>query len=381
MNVHLVVHGLAVGGTERMVAGLARHLDARGHGVLISCLGELGSIGEDLRQEGFAVILHERRAGFDASLALRLAHVTRENVATIVHAHQRTALHYCLLAGLRHRVPILYSEHGPLFDQHPGPRARALRWCLRWRLAGVTAVSRSLARELTTHEGLSRFQAEWIPNSVDVERFSSALHQRRNETRRRLGLDAHQPVVGAVGRLSPVKNLGLLLHAVQRLRTTRADLAVVIVGEGTERNALGALAEQLGLQDCVRFLGAQRAVEEILPAFDVLALTSRSEGIPLCVLEAMAARVPVVATDVGGVRDAMGTDAGTVVAGRPPEIGGHPGPAASAYVDTFAQALDGILADQVAAKAITERAFEQVQRFDEEHVCREYEQALRRYSR
>jgi glycosyltransferase involved in cell wall biosynthesis len=118
-----------------------------------------------------------------------------------------------------------------------------------------------------------------------------------------LGIPADAPVIGTVCNLRPQKALDVMLSAVASLRPKLPDCRLLIVGDGVEREGLEALAEQLGLADAVTFLGQRDDIPDVLAAFDLFALSSDFEGMPLAVIEAMGAGLPVAATRVGGIPD------------------------------------------------------------------------------
>ena len=124
-------------------------------------------------------------------------------------------------------------------------------------------------------------------------------------------------LVGTVGRLNPVKDQSTLLRAFSRVHGGMADTALVLVGDGTLREALEAEAVALGIADAVRFLGDRGDVDVLLPGFDVFVLSSRSEGYSMALLEACAAGLPIIATDVGGNREIVrdGVNGRVVAAG------------------------------------------------------------------
>ncbi len=358
MKVLLLIHGMGLGGSESMVAALARYLIGRGDAVEIGCLGVLGRLGAELRAAGMPIVVHARRAGFDATLPLRLAQRIRVEQFDVVHAHQRTALFYGLLAGLLHRAPLVYTEHGPVV----GPirwRQRVFNRALGWRARRVTAVSQDLARQLVEREGLRSAKVEVIHNAVDVERFASGARAGREAARARLGLPAAAAIIGSVGRLDAVKNYALLMRAVCLL----PEHWLVLVGDGPEQEALTAQAQQLGIAARVRFLGMRRDVEDVLPALDVFCLSSVSEGIPLSMLEAMAARVPVVATRAGGIPEAVRHEReALLVDGVPADL---------------AAALARVLSDGALRRALTDGAVARVaSEFGVDAVCRRYAEVL-----
>jgi glycosyltransferase involved in cell wall biosynthesis len=137
-------------------------------------------------------------------------------------------------------------------------------------------------------------------NALDFGRFENRSAGERGEVRSGLGIPPDAFVAGTVGRLAPQKGLDVLLAAAQRVLAQRGDAWFVIVGSGELAGALRAQAGELGIAGRVVFTGARQDVERLLPAFDLFVSSSLWEGLPTAILEAMAARVPVVATRVSG---------------------------------------------------------------------------------
>jgi len=188
------------------------------------------------------------------------------------------------------RLPHVHIEDG--FGREERARQLPRRVFTRrlfLRRATVVLPSRTLERIATTVWRLPRAHVRYLPNGIDLARFAAALEPA-----------ADGPVIGTVAALRAEKNLARLLHAFSLLRRDRAA-RLVIVGDGPERPALEALAGALGIADAVRFAGHMAAPERAYRGFDLFALTSDTEQMPLSVLEAMAASLPVVATDVGDV--------------------------------------------------------------------------------
>jgi glycosyltransferase involved in cell wall biosynthesis len=143
-----------------------------------------------------------------------------------------------------------------------------------------------------------------IANGIDTSSFTPRPDDRR-DSRRELGLPEDAWVVGTVGRLAPEKDQALLVKAMAPLLGERRRL--VIVGEGPEREALRVVIQEAKGERYVRLTGARSDIARLLSAFDAFALPSRTEGLPLVLLEAMASELPVVATSVGGIPDLVGS--------------------------------------------------------------------------
>ncbi|WP_018608805.1 glycosyltransferase [Uliginosibacterium gangwonense] len=183
------------------------------------------------------------------------------------------------------------------------------------RVAQIFNVSARSAEYCAQNLGWPRECTALLPNGVDTELFQpdSAL---RAKLRLELGVADDSVLVGMVARWSPVKNHALLLRAMAALRTKVPNAQCVLVGKGLDRNnaELMALIEQNGLAFACHLLGPRADVQTLYPAFDILALSSRSEGFPNVLVEAMSCGVPVVSTDVGDARQIVG--AGGLIVGQ-----------------------------------------------------------------
>ena len=185
-------------------------------------------------------------------------------------------------------------------------------WALR-RANRVVAVSGAIGERLEG-AGVGSAQLRCIPNALAPGEFLS-----REEARSRLGLREEQISLGWAGRLGREKGADILLEALALV--TDLPVQASVVGDGPERGPLGAQAERLGIAERVTWHGAVPGAGRLLRAFDLLVLSSRTEGTPMIVLEALAAGVPVVATAVGGVPDLLREDGVLVPVDDPGALG------------------------------------------------------------
>ncbi len=263
----------------------------------------------------------------------------------LVHGHSSKGGALARLLAALGGPPAVYTPHA-LATLRPGP-SRPLLVLAERALCRYTAVLVAVSPEEAAEArrlGCPPSRVRLIPNGLDLERFKPVPPR---EARRRLGLPAGLPVVGFLGRLSPQKDPHLLLRAFRRLVEVVPDALLALAGEGPLLPSLEGEVRRRGLASRVRFLG-RVAAEVALPAFDALALTSRYEGFPYVLLEALAAGVPVVATRVGGAALALG-EAGALVA---------PGDA-----ETLARELARLLADPSLRRARARAAKARARRF------------------
>ncbi|WP_438039288.1 glycosyltransferase [Sorangium sp. So ce128] len=292
-----VVSSFQTGGAEQVVVDLAASQRAAGHDVLAVAIAEDpdGPRAEQLRRRGVEVHLVPKCPGFDATITARLAALFATKGVTLVHAHNHLSLIYAAPAGWLHRVPVIHTKHGVSQDM------QGRSWLRRAASAFVdahVAVSQPTAAVVLGRREVDPPKLHVVVNGIDLSRFAPDPAARAR-VRAELAIPRDAWVVGSVGRLSPVKNHALLVRAAAT--SLPRNGRVLLVGEGAERGRLDALARELGVSERVLFAGERHDVPALLAALDVFALPSLSEGLPLALLEAMAAGLPAVATDVGGV--------------------------------------------------------------------------------
>jgi glycosyltransferase involved in cell wall biosynthesis len=299
-----VLHSLHVGGAEVLAAALARQL-ADQFQFVFACLDDLGPLGEELRQEGFPVEVLHRQAGWDLACARRLARWVADCGAHLIQAHQYTPFFYARLpVWLGRRPPVLFTEHGRFHPDRPNPRRMLFNRLFLRPCDRVVAVGRSVKQALIDNEGIPAERIEVIYNGVPLARLAGVAALRQ-QVREELGISPAAAVAILVARLDPIKDHGTALAVAARLRQTRPDFKLLIVGDGPLRADLEARVKAMELGDTVQMLGLRTDVPRLLAAADLFLLTSLSEGIPVTLIEAMGAGLPVVATRVGGVPEVV----------------------------------------------------------------------------
>lgn len=299
-----VLHSLQVGGAEVLAARLARQLRGS-YRFLFVCLDQLGTLGEELRAEGFTVEVVNRRPGLDWRSILRLARLLRREGVGLLHAHQYTPFFYALTARwLGRRIPILFTEHGRHFPDYPRRKRILVNRLLLSRRDRVAAVGEAVRQAVITNEGIPAERVEVIYNGIDLDVFGEG-RQDRDSVRRDMRVGPNDLAVIQVARLDYLKDHLTAIRALGRVAARHPQVRLVLVGEGPERQKIEAEVRQRRLTAHVRFLGLRKDVARLVPAADVFLLTSISEGIPLTLIEAMAAGLPVVSTRVGGVPEVV----------------------------------------------------------------------------
>ncbi len=300
-----VIQNLNYGGMERLFADIVRLLDPAAFENHVLVLGYLGRFAEGL--ERYAT-LHQAPPMGRLSM-LRPTALTRQIASIapdVMHTHAGV-WHKATLAARHAGVRrLVHTEHG---RESPDPwLARAIGWQASRRTDVVVAVSAVLAAHLRARVIGSGVRLEVVMNGVDT-----VLHAPRPDpgvVRAELGLGPEIPILGSIGRLEPIKGYDVLVSAYAELRRQWRDGPVpvlVVAGDGSERQALGALARAEGVAEGVRLLGWRDDTANLLASFSLFTMGSRSEGTSVSLLEAMSSGLCPVVTRVGGNADVLGT--------------------------------------------------------------------------
>lgn len=336
------------GGLERVVTALASGHQARGHEVHVAAIVEPHEADHPFLRafDGTGVRMHPLPIGARAYWKdwQRTARLCREIQPDVVHSHSVRTDVIAARAARRKGRALLTTVHGASLQ---GGKSSIYEWLqLRSyrRFDAVVSVSARLESELAARR-LAGNRLRLVPNAWPD--WGRALS--RDEARRALDLRTDAFVVGWVARMIPVKGADLFLDALDRLGDF--DGEIVLIGDGPSRAALERRASRLSIRDRVHFLGGREHAARYFRAFDLFVMSSRSEGMPIAIFEAVSAGIPIVSTAVGGIPEMLRSDEALLV----------PSEDAAALAD----ALLASRADPESGRARADRASQSVRaRFD-----------------
>ncbi len=306
-RVMFCIDNMQIGGTELNAVRTAERLDRARFDLSVICLQETGPLMARYEAAGIPVVPFpiKHLYGLNAvRQGLRLTALLKRRHVDIFHAHDFYSNIFGTTWARFAGTPVVIASR----RWWAWPPRRSQRFVNRVasRLAyRVLANSWTIRDMLCATEGFPAEQVVVIPNFVDDQAVAPLASQERARLLRALGVPRGARVVGTVATLSAVKDHAILLRAAALLAPEWPDVHVVFVGDGPCRAALQALAIRLGLGERVHFAGLREDGPQLHQLFEISVLCSLSEGFPNTLIEAMAQRVPVVATDVGGNRDAV----------------------------------------------------------------------------
>ncbi len=306
IRVLFVAGNFVAGGAERHLLELWRRLDRTRFEVEIACFRREGQFLGEVEALGLPILdLQVGRRIYDPSGLrgfIRLLSKVQSFRPHVIHGYLFGPNLFAAMAGRLAGVPAVVVAKRNI-DAFETPRQVAMERLAHRLATHVTAVSAAVG-DTVVELGVPRERVTVIENGVDAARFDGIVGDRA-------ALTANGgPVIGSVGCLAARKDYGTLLSALAELKRRGRDFNAALVGDGPDRAMLEARTQELALGSHVRFLGERPDVEQLLKAMDVFVLSSREEGIPNALLEAMAAGRPSVVTDVGGNKEVL-TDGDT----------------------------------------------------------------------
>jgi len=303
-----VIDQIGNDGAESLQRTLAEGLDRSRFDLHVCGLRpQVGSVTlPALRALGIPVLILNQRTSYDLPALWALVRYIQRQRIDIIHTHLLAGDVMGRMAGFLTRRPVVSTMHSTRRDLDDEPprrqwleRTTAHLWCRR-----LVVVSELLRAEIATWFDLPLERVIAIANAVDMRRFTHGPDFDRTAVRAALGAGPG-PLIANVGRLTPLKGQRYLLEAARTVLAAYPTAHFVLVGEGTLRAELAAQAVALGIQRAVIFTGFRQDVPDILAASDVSVVCSDWEGMPVALIEGMAAGCSAIATDVGGVRQVL----------------------------------------------------------------------------
>jgi glycosyltransferase involved in cell wall biosynthesis len=299
LRVLFLTTSMPIGGAETLLMNLVRRMDRARFAPEIVCLKDKGLLGQELSNEmpvHYGLIEHK----FDVAVLWRLWKLMRRPQAdAVITVGAGDKMFWGRIAAKLARVPVVASAlHSTGWPDGVG---RLNRLLTPWTDAFV-GVADAHARHLVDNERFPAEKVHTIYNGIDCDRFAP---QDGATIRGELGIPATAPVIGILAALRPEKNHELFLQGARQILTGFPEAHFLIIGDGPRRAELQELASAFGIAPAAHFLGSRLDVPAVLAACDVISLTSHNEAAPVSILEALASGVPVVAADVGSVKETV----------------------------------------------------------------------------
>jgi glycosyltransferase involved in cell wall biosynthesis len=309
IGVLFIMMQMEMGGSERLVHDLALNMDRKFFNPSVAWF--YGNRVLEQFEELDVPLYHVPKSKrFDFSTMCQLANIIKDNNIQVVNAHHFMSMVYSFYGcKIRNNVKLVYTEHSKWEIEQVPLRWRVLGRFLLNHIDAAVGVNEEVTKSLRNKFNLHPSKAFTIQNGVDLEVFGNRNESRglRNE----LGISNGEKVIGIVANLKKIKNHMFLLKAFEELLKEYENVKLLLIGQGLDGDIENSEAEvrhfteSKGLEKNVLFLGFRSDIPDLLGIMDVFCLTSFKEGLPISLIEAMAAGLPVVGSDVEGIRNVI----------------------------------------------------------------------------
>lgn len=293
-----VTANLGIGGLERVVVNLSKNINKDKFQVSICCLKFKGVFAKELEDIGINVhLIPQKSKGTDYFAFWKLKDILRKERPHIVHTHNPNALVDGIIASILSNVPVrIHTDHARKFPDTL--RTMLVEKILSNFIDRIVAVSAETKDNLKKYERINENKIRIVNNGIDGKKYDISINI--SKKRKELGLDGFQHLIGLGVRLTEQKGIIHLIHAAPEVLNKFPHTAFIVAGRGYLLDDLKSETEKLHVDKNFFFLGPRLDMPEILQILDVYVLPSEWEGLPLVLLEAMAARKAIIATNVGG---------------------------------------------------------------------------------
>ncbi len=307
MKIAHVVDSMAMGGAETLVSQMCRLQRDQGHDPCVYAIASLGALGEKMRQDGFAVHAEVGHHLSDSVQAFR--RIFKQSQPDVVHLHNPTPTIYAAMAARLAGVPSIVSTRHSLVAP-PRKAAEEIKYAFASLFCDwIVGICGATTENIKSIHSVPQRKIVCVYNGAAPQPFvvREAWPSKQGFT------------LVYVGRLEPVKNHALLFQAFRAALSSAPNLRLWMVGDGSQREALEKLSQELGISQEVSFWGQQLEVAPFFSAADAFIMSSKSEGLPMSLLQALSVGLPAIVTDVGGMAEVVRlAQAGLVVQGNDP---------------------------------------------------------------
>lgn len=313
MNILHLYFSLGVGGAENILISLLNNLDRKTFNSVVCTISNGGKVADQAEELGYlAIRMNFKKINFlnKSKVCAELERVVRDQSIDIIHSNMYHANYIARVVGKKLNIPVVVAIHNT-YKKVKWHR-QLVNWFYSRYTKKIIAGSEDIKLDILKYDFVNEGLVEVIPNAIDLSKSESQLT--KEEAKFHLGIDKNYFVIGNVARLEEQKGQKYLLYALNHIVLSGgADVKLLLIGDGRQRDELRAIVDDLNLSEHVIFLGTRDDLGNLYRAMDLFVMPSLWEGLSLAMLSAMAARVPVVATRVGGVETVLSESRGFLV--------------------------------------------------------------------
>lgn len=359
MNILISVPSLCIGGAEQMVAQLVENINSVENNVKLVVLSTKLSthIEEGLEKKGIDIVYLNKEVGPSINAIIKATKIGKAFKPDIIHTHL-SSFFYMIPCSIMNNVKILHTVHSrPIFEA-AGIRRKILAYFYKKKISTPVAISDLIGKEISEVYKLDSNLIEVVYNPVSIKKFSNQSIEKSNENKTITFIN--------VARFVEPKNHIELIKVFKEVNERNKNTRLLLLGDGPLRNEIENMINELNLESSIELKGNVPNVEYYLATSDVFVLPSTYEGLPLTILEAMAAGLPIIATSVGGVPDIVNSN------GILTEPGDN---------ESLISAMNKLANNKELRCKMGEISIKEVQKYDISKVTLKYEKLYKKYTK
>jgi len=302
INILLLQSMFHLGGAEKITHEIFTRMDNESFHTVVCTLYEPGPMGEPFKKSGFPFYSNLISGKYDLSAFFRLNRIVKNHSIDIIYLiNQPLTIFWGYVIGKYKKIPVISVVHNtPVLSEHK--KLNVYKWLLP-NVAKVITVSEMQKKHLAENEGISTENVEVVHNGIDFIPYMRP--ENREDVLHEFTINENKKIIGIVTRLVSLKGIDVFLRSAAHILKKTKNVHFLIIGDGPERWNLENLARDLGIDKNVSFLGVRHDVKKLISVFDVAVLSSRTEALPIVLLEYLSSSKPVVSTDVGSISEVL----------------------------------------------------------------------------
>lgn len=294
IKILFVVQDLEIGGTQKHTIDLVKGLDKNLFNIFVCCLSGRGALSGEVEDD--KIFFLKKKKHFDFSLILKLAKIIKKENIDIVHTQNSLAAVYGRISAVISKVHCICTHH----SYYPYTSIdKMIYFFLSYFTKRFVFVDKELKLRYVNNLLAKKKRSIIIHNGLELKNYFSEKSKKIMDEFR---VSKKDIVIGFIGRLHEVKNLKLFIKAAEHISEDHKNIKFFIVGDGPACKDLRIYADRINLNN-IFFTGWRNDIPDMISVFDIFVLTSHSEGLPIVLLEAMASKKSIVASDVGGINE------------------------------------------------------------------------------
>lgn len=299
VNILILESIFHLGGAEKITYEIVKRMNKERYNTIFCTLYHPGPMGEVFIRDGYTFYHNLMKSKFNLAVFFKLRKILLENKIDLIYLiNQPLTLFWGFIMGLTYKVRVVSAIHNTLVSSEHS-KLRIYRLLLPY-MSRIVTVANMQKDHLVRNEKVPEHLVTVIYNGIDESKFNNNLLDKKAKIAS-LGLDISKKYIGIITRMVHLKGIDTFLNAAKLIFDKFKNVQFIIVGDGPEMLQMKSLASELNIANAVLFLGVRSDVNELLPLFDIAVLSSRTEALPMVVLEYMAAGKAIVATEVGSV--------------------------------------------------------------------------------